>query len=267
MIKILQISGCSTFGIFYNLTAIKSCSNITQACDSYSSAILISLNICSAIINLMHIGLLISTSKRSGYFWILVNLTIADIVAALFFAVRSWCGMYALQLSSGNILGAAILSLGMQTASQVRYFELTLASLDRFYAVCRPFDYSNSRLVNHIGKMSILCWIFNLLFVTVKISITSFDACLSTRGLVSNSARMRYMQMISFVLTALPALATAVLLGKTAKELHRMKQRGNAREDNKEIKTATKYIIGVYIILQYRCSTYYVPSTQGSSER
>ena len=55
-----------------------------------------------------------------------------------------------------NGMLAVIIGIGIQGTGLSRYFQLTLASLDRFYSICKPFEYSGSKLINNIGKYFLL---------------------------------------------------------------------------------------------------------------
>ena len=236
-----------------DLTKIESCTNnVTSGCDSHASAVFVSLNVISIIINLLHILILTTMSelRKRNYFWILLNLTLTDILASVAFSVGVSCMFYQLQMYADSKIASGVILLAMDTTSLSRYFQLTLASLDRFYAVCRPFDYNDSKLLKNIGKLFLLSWIVILSLGIANIFVSS-DMCFSKVGpFLGKQGDTNYMQVVLVFAIVIPSVATAVLLGKAMNELRAMKKRRNMSEEDREVRSATKYII-VSCILFY----------------
>ena len=91
--------------------------------------------------------------KQRNYFWIIFNLTLVDIAGAVFLAISCSCTVYELLFSAEAGIGIALITIGLQSSLACRYYQLTLACLDRYYAVCKPFNYNISGLINNIGKL------------------------------------------------------------------------------------------------------------------
>ena len=216
----------------------------------------VSLNIISVIVNLLHILVLVNMPglKEKNYFWILLNLTLADIVGAIALAISSSCSIYELLISAETAIGVALILFGQQSSLMCRYFQLTLACFDRYYAVYKPFDYNTSRLINNIGKLSALSWIITTSIPIVKVSLTVDEACLGEFSTyeISISTPNGWFDIFTSCFIAVPSLVTAVLLIKVSRELKRMSARGNMTSEDREVKSATRYVIGTCVM--FYCS-------------
>ena len=144
------------------------------------------------------------------------------------------------------------MSLALLTcAFQVRYWLLALAVLDRYYAVCKPFKYSTSKLVNNIGKWSAIAWILNAVLALADVLTTCRHLCFDNVAELADVALSKvgkYSVVAVIFAAVLPSVISTVLLVKTAVELRRMKQRRSATAEDKETRSATRYIIGVFIM-------------------
>ena len=248
------------------MSALKACVNSSGECiDYYTSVVFVSLNIISVIVNLLHILVLVNIPglKEKNYFWILLNLTLVDIAGAIVLAISSSCAIHKLLISAENIIGIALLTVGQQSSLTCRYYQLTIACLDRYYAVCKPFDYNTSRLINNIGKLSALSWIITISIPIVKVSLTAGEACLGEFSVydISIPAANSWFDILASIFVAVPSLVTTVLLIKVSRELKRMSQRGNMTSEDREVKSATKYVIGTCIL--FYCSV--LPLVAGMS--
>ena len=236
---------------------VKACVNSSGECiDYYASAMFVSLNILSVMVNLIHIIVLVNMQslKNRKCFWILLNLTLADTVGAIFIAISCSCAVYELLISAKNGIVFVLITIGQQSSLMCRYYQLTLACLDRYYAVCKPFDYNTSRLINNIGKLSALSWIIPTIIPIVKVSLTVDKACLGEFSTyeISISTPNGWFDIFTSCFIAVPSLVTAVLLIKVSRELKRMSARGNMTSEDREVKSATRYVIGTCVM--FYCS-------------
>ena len=243
--------------MFYRIPIVKACVNSSGECiDYFTSAVFVSLNVISVIVNLLHIFVLVNipSLKNRKYFWILFNLTLVDTAGAIVFAISCSCAVYQLMISAESGIVFVLITIGQQSSLMCRYYQLTLACLDRYYAVCKPFDYNTSRFINNIGKLSAISWIITILIPIVKVSLTADEACLgefNTYTISMSTTNGWFDIFASFVIT-IPSLVAAVLLIKVSLELKRMSQRGNMTSEDREVKSATKYVIGTCIM--FYCS-------------
>ena len=234
-----------------NILDIETCANSSREWLVYVYPFSVTLSVISVVINLLHILILVNMAelRERRHFWILLNITLVDIISDVMYLIVKIWNLYNLQTSTNNARGIALTVIGLRSATICRYYQLTLASLDRYYAICKPFDYGNSRLINNIGKLSILSWIFNIAFYTFKVTFTAEDSCLGALNtiMVSEMSEKRYLNIFGTLTMLLPSVVTAVLLTKVGRELKRMSKRGNATDD-REVREATRYIIGTCIM-------------------
>ena len=238
--------------MFTNRTQVEPCIGMTGECNIYISSTNISINVIAIIINIIHIIILktIPGLSKRNQFPILVSITLADILVAITLALNTSCMIHDIQLSANNIVGSAFLLVGKESTTQSRYLLLLLASLDRFYAVCKPFKYGTSTVVNNLGKASLAVFIVSVVIPVVKFLAILESLCLSNETgpvLFNGSTKIKaLLSIISLSLMLLPAVATAILLGNVGWQLKKMKKR--ARFIGEELKTASKYIIGTCIM-------------------
>lgn len=132
-----------------------------QCIDYYTSDVFVSLNIISVIAYLLHNSM--PDQKNGSFFWILLNLTQGDIVAAIFIAISCSYAAYEALIFAECLISTALVAIGQQNSIMCSYYQ--------------PFDYNTSRLVNNIGKLSELSWISTISTPIVKVSLTASEVC------------------------------------------------------------------------------------------
>ena len=186
--------------------------------------------------------------RKRSYFWILFAINLADMFIAMFYMISTSCiDKKILETTHGLVLCGLII-IGAESSTLSRYFQLTLASLDRYYALCRPFKYGSSRILNNIGKLSFLAWTINVLLSALKVTLCSSAIRIGELGPFVNTTKYSlYLAALAVSGALLPSIATAIFFGKCLGELRKMKNRSLTDED-KEVKNATKYIIVTCIL-------------------
>ena len=86
-----------------------------------------------------------SSLRRRPLFWILINLNLSDFLVGLFQALRASDSVQQRLTLADYMLSSALLLIATTTSSQYRYFQLMIASADRYYAVCKPFAYDKTQ--------------------------------------------------------------------------------------------------------------------------
>ena len=235
-----------------NTLDIETCANSSGEWLIYVYPFFVPLNFISAVINLLHILILVNMAelRKRRHFWILFNLALVDIISDSVYLISNIWKLHNLQMSVNSATGTVPFIIGIRSATTCRYYQLTLASLDRYYAVCKPFDYSDSRLINNIGKLSILSWTFNIAFHAFYVAYSTDDSCLGELNAIvfSETSDKHYLNILGTLILLLPSLATAVLLVQVGIELKRMSERGHITIDDRQVRLATKYIIGTCIM-------------------
>ena len=219
--------------------------NMSEGCDRTWSGVYIATNSLSFIINFLHLLILraMPNLRKRNYFWVLFGINLADMFAAVFYIISTSCmDKKVLETTHGLVL-CSLLIIGAESSTLSRYFQLTLASLDRYYALCRPFEYGNSRILNNTIKLSFLSWIINVLLSTFKVAVSPSAIRIGGLGpFVTTNKYSLYFAGLAVLSALLPSIATAISIVKCLKELRKMMNRSLTDED-KEVKNATKYII------------------------
>ena len=235
--------------------------NVSEGCDRTWSGVYIATNSLSFIINFLHLLILraMPNLRKRNYFWVLFGINLADMFAAVFYIISTSCmDKKVLETTHGLVL-CSLLIIGAESSTLSRYFQLTLASLDRYYALCRPFEYETSRILNNTVKLSFLAWTINVLLSTLTVAFSFSAIRVGALGpfLTTNKYSL-YFAAVTVLSALLPSVATAIFLVKCLRELRKMRNRSLTDED-KEVKNATKYIIvtcilfyvGVFLVTLY----------------
>ena len=226
---------------------------MTGECNVFISSTILSIDVVSIIITFIHIILLKTTpgSSRPNHFWILISLPLAGILISLSLTLNTSCLIHDIQLSANHVIGSAFLLTVRESATQSRYLLLLVASLDRFYAVCRPFKYSTSIVINNLGKTSLVAFLVSLVMPVAKLFVMSESLCLSGEsgpGFLNGSDLHKLLiTVINILLIILLAVVTAILLENVGWEIKNMKRKAAGTEDQ-EMKTTSKYILGTCIM-------------------
>ena len=124
-----------------------------------------------------------------------------------------------------------------------------MAALDKYYAVCRPFEYATSSAVNNIGKLAAVGWTLNALLVLAKAFTSLKFLCFVFYPADTKLADFgKYVNIATIMAVVLPSIVSTILLIKLFKELKRMKQRREKTGEDAETGSATRYIIGTCIM-------------------
>lgn len=241
-----------------DIARIEYCQEFDEDCNIYFSAVYTAANLMSAFINILHLHILSKMTNLTGsnYYYILVNLTINDIFVSCCFAIGGICGVQKFLALPEKHLAGILLLIARDVFVNSRYYQLTLASLDRFYAICKPFDYAESRVLQNIGKLFVLGWIFNIILsITLNFTYRE-DICVAqiigVRLRATSSTSKLYALPLTILPSAIPSVITSVLIIKVVKELNAMKQRTPRESEDLELKSATKYI--VIVCVMFYCS-------------
>ena len=233
-----------------NVTSgINFCDFAEKRCSMHDFIVYASTNIASIIINVLHLFVLrkIPGLKERNYFWVLFNLTFSDIAMSVAVIIFVNCDAWNLRNCFITISAFATITCTFQ----VRYWLLTLAVLDRYYAVCKPFKYTTSKFINNVGKWAAVVWIASAVLAFAEGFTICSHLCLdsvpdSVHAMLSQVSN--YFDFAVVLAVMVPFTTSTVLLVKVSLELKRMKQRRNATVEDKETRSATRYITSVFIM-------------------
>ncbi|XP_067943331.1 rhodopsin, GQ-coupled-like [Watersipora subatra] len=206
---------------------------------------IISVNVIFMLANMLHMYILSRSAKqcKRSYLFILLNISLVDILVSFYHVAVYNPLLPCLPSLTLDITFALIQEVGI-TVAQCRYNLLALASFDRYFAVCKPYQYSNSKVLNNIGKVLLSVWLINTA-LSVPLSISPDVACLMSGKVRENSATAKgvvtiLVMCINFLVSL---LLTTLCLVAVFREVKRMKKR-NLQADDKILIKSSHYVIG-----------------------
>jgi len=244
-------------GNFYSgYEDILPCHNNTTQCNHLFVNIHDGVNYLSIVINILHLLILsqMREIKATKYFWILVNISISDIMysisSILYF--NCWVKQSILQLSipTAHWISKFIIAV-VGSGTTFRYLVFLVLSTEKYIGVCHPYKYSTHFFINNIKSISGLIYLLGLLVSFALTMIPEMKFCWTTLKIQYVSATIEYKVvylLYGAINLALSVLITCILV-KVWRELKAMSQR-NSNED-KLVISVSKYTIWCYIFYQF----------------
>ena len=88
-----------------------------------------------------------------------------------------------------------------------------MAALDKYYAVCRPFEYATSSVVNNIGNLAAVGWTLNALLVLAKAFTFLQFLCFVFYPVDTKLADFgKYVDIATIMAVVLPSIVSTILL-------------------------------------------------------
>jgi hypothetical protein len=230
--------------------SIPECSSVLEKVNAAGYSIA-SFNIMSILVNVCHIVILslMPSLRGSGYFHILLHLSIGDI----FFALSMFCYMTFNEedyFRNFSVTGYLVYCSAHTIILNVRYWIMTAASFDRYYALCHPMAYKTSSVIKLIFIWLPCIWAFVAL-------MTALQTLLFHKGLCFSNFMGPWIELekgqqaILVVMSSLASVITGILLIRVIVELFRMKNR-NITQEEQQVKRAVRYVISI-VVLYYCC--------------
>lgn len=228
-------------------------SNYTELCLTPYNQTNNAINYVSLMLQFLHL-LLISRMKHlreTKYFGILVSLTLSDMIHSAASILKVSCEMkssilelpakasYWLFIIFNAISGSSVL---------IRYLVLLISSIERYVAVCQPFQYGEHPLVNNTKVIFGVIFISSFLLSTLINTTARLPICQSAlqvkyvSGLASSAI---YYSMAAIVVLFM--LSTAILLAIVWWELRLMVKRSTAA-DNSGLIAGSRYVIWKFVL-------------------
>ena len=213
--------------------------------------IIVLFNLISMLTNILHLILLnrIASLKGTAYGIILKGLSIADLYYTLPTILQSSCTLRlaVVQRFEVGLFFVTISGLSVY----FRLFILTLASLERFLALCRPFKHSDSIFVRHMKVWSGLCCVAAIAFSVRDLNIETENTCLDLVTGFSNCANLRGSRRCAISMVLLSSISTIflILVQIQLRKMNRVSTSVN-RED-KELKVAALYVLAMVLVFYF----------------
>ena len=193
-----------------------------------------------------------SLRKSPTLLGLYINIAVADGMSGLFLTVRGTCHLLKSLYHQPPVV-SAILSVIFDLPAVMKFYLMTIASIERYISICRPMHLP--MLGKYFGKLIISTWII-VLMVHSAVSILLVDkVCLGNTGpslivgLTNPFALVMGCLLSMLTLTAM-FFTTLVLL-----ELRRMLRRAclsSPAEKDIDVINATKYLI-TYLVTMVLC--------------
>ena len=184
-----------------------------------------------------------SLRKVPALLGLYINMSIADGMSGLFLSVRGNCHLLKL-LYRGPPLISAVMSVIFDLPFIMKFFLMTIASVERYISICRPMHFP--MLGKYFGKLIISAWIM-VLIVQSAVSILLVDkVCLGNSGPTLVLGLTNLFAPFMGCLTGALILTTMFLTSLVLLELRRMMRRvcpPSMVERDTEVLNATKYLI------------------------
>ena len=147
-------------------------------------ALAVTVNIVSVLINIIHI-FIIRNAEEKNYFWILVQISVADVVSSCIAIASVIHTMPSLILLLESSISWHVADGLAVAAICCRCNFLALASFDS-NAICRHFKYTSSKVLNNIRKVSLIVWISEISYCLAQFFLLPALTCMLRGKLVSN---------------------------------------------------------------------------------
>ena len=230
--------------------------NVTTANSSLSSYMDISPGVCftplyglifavylaSLLINIFHLAILLHLESLRGtkYRYVLVNISLADIVHVLSIAFMYSCyDTNIVTLIAGKSSLKNPLAIMITIGNYTPYYVFLVASMEKYLAICKPYSYQSSFIVRKLPLVFAMVWFFMVTFSICIIACIPEDVPLWVRG-------WQFKIIEVTILAIIPNTTTVALLANVGKELKRMNNQSATITNDGEERKAAVYLIIVF---------------------
>lgn len=145
----------------------------------------------SLILNTVHLAILLKFYKANNNITILIKLAISDLLRAVTVLVTSNCPMQNILLR--NIALCTASSIINDVLIALTLASLTMAGIDRYLAVCKPFEYIENRFTIHFNKITMSAWSVITLIIIIQNSLISGSCVIGSKMCVMYSTEPIYL--------------------------------------------------------------------------
>jgi len=235
------------------------CVGITDICMDFTTyGVFFSINIFSLILNVINLFFLkkLDKSKRSAWFWTIVNIGVSDIITCLAFSLAVSCELNRLVVALpvvGSQTFLVTIAILLATSSFARLCILAIGSYERYISICHPFTVDSNKIVSNIKFCFCIVWITGLTLMTVVTVTDTGESCFGEFGAIPHGLNKQTSAVFGGSIT-MAFIISIFCSSKTWRELKRMQSRNTTpSQDDLTVKRYAQYIliISVAILLSY----------------
>ncbi|KAF6041496.1 hypothetical protein EB796_000199 [Bugula neritina] len=231
------------------------CDDITDLCvDSATSTVFLSIDTFCLILHVINIFFLkmLEKSKRTAYFWIVVNISICDIMTCSTFFLAIFCELNK-RLITLSVVGARTFQVTVTifafSSFVARNFVLAIGTYEWHISICHPLQVESNKIVNNMKLCVGAAWIISFVLLTIFILTDSAEYCFGEFGALidkpNNQTKVAFAGSITTTF-----ITSAICLSKVWRELQRMQSRNAVyTPDDLIVKRSAQYIRVVSIAL------------------
>lgn len=226
--------------------------NTTNSSDSMDcldtwSTIVFTSNSASLIVNILHICILMRLNilKDRPYRHLLIHITLADLASALSLLIYYSCTRV-FRSHDYNAAGIphGIKFIAVQTSIAwpfyTYYCVFLIASVEQFYAICRPMRYTSSLFIQKISCILKLTWLVVLILFCLQFTLTNIYS-------TSLSVFFTILGTLDCVYKLLPCTITAALQTQNMIALSRMLSH-QPTNDFQEVRNTAIYLSAIFFV-------------------
>lgn len=204
----------------------------------------------SSSANLLHLVVLqrMKSFIKKPFGILVISITLADLTSDLTGFFRTAISHKFLVYSNYSDISVFLVNLS-DFGGMVRYYILALASIEKYLAICKPYQYESHVLIKRIKMWCSLAWIIPLLEVSFRDLIFFRSVRLDNIIGSQNYDDPLALALLSFFIF-LPLASCVICQGKVIKEIRRMRNIPSViSSGDRLLKSASKYLIVITIVL------------------
>lgn len=226
-----------------NQTRLTLCGNEKKFCASvYLANTSISVHCASVLLNVTHLALLCTApglKKKRSYRCLLINICSADIATSIVYGFQISCELRKMLYLQDNLAAIRALEFASEVVAQGRLLILALVSVERYYAICTPFNFESRCLIKHTGKSCSLAWMFTVIIPTIRFILFPTTVCLHPILGAFLNGPIDLVGCLYFLCLTLMSIITITLLVMVWRNLSKRRQ----HRESKALANASRFVI------------------------
>lgn len=207
----------------------------------------------SILLNIVHITILNSFRGIKGtvYHRLMMSLTVAEILNCIKSVLKVNC--FVRHAAAASYVVSRVLIFYSDFASYNRYVILTIAFIDRWMAMARPFRYNDSLFVRFFWVWLLVPCVLTSIFIVIRDAVLTESICMEDVYGVTNCGDDLVPRLLCQLYFSVNLLLDSIFMVLVLWELWKMSKR-QLTQDDKDVKTASRTIL-VLALLYYTCLT------------